>query len=105
MNFFSKNNISERTNFKVNLRKERIRKIIEKKKIKEANVLQSEVIKKISQCDLFVRIKETFQNSVNIYVVMEYLAKGDIYYYLKKKTCVFREDIIKMLVAEIIMGI
>lgn len=32
-------------------------KIIEKKKIKEANVLQSEVIKKISQCDLFVRIR------------------------------------------------
>jgi serine/threonine protein kinase len=32
-------------------------KIIEKKKIKEFNVLQSEVIRKISQCDLFVRIK------------------------------------------------
>lgn len=32
-------------------------KIIEKKKIKQANVLQSELIKKISQCDLFVRIR------------------------------------------------
>ncbi len=36
---------------------------------------------------------------------MEYLPKGDIYYYLKKKTCVMREDIIKMIVAEVIVGI
>jgi serine/threonine protein kinase len=36
---------------------------------------------------------------------MEYLPRGDIYYYLKQKTIVFREDIIKSLVSEIIVGI
>lgn len=36
---------------------------------------------------------------------MEYLPRGDIYYYLKKKSCVFREDIIKAVVAEVIAGI
>jgi serine/threonine protein kinase len=36
---------------------------------------------------------------------MEYLPRGDIYYYLKQKTIVFREDIIKALVSEIIVGI
>jgi len=36
---------------------------------------------------------------------MEYMPRGDIYYYLKKKACVFREDIIKMVVAEVIVGI
>lgn len=37
-------------------------KIIEKKRIKEFNVLQSEIIKVISKNDLFVHIYETFQN-------------------------------------------
>ncbi len=36
---------------------------------------------------------------------MEYLPRGDIYFYLKTKTCVFSEEIIKNLLAEIIVGI
>lgn len=36
---------------------------------------------------------------------MEYLPRGDIYYYLKKKSCVFGEDVIKGLVAEVIEGV
>lgn len=36
---------------------------------------------------------------------MEYLPRGDIYYYLNRKTCIFREDIIKSLVSEIIVGL
>jgi serine/threonine protein kinase len=80
-------------------------KIIEKIKIKEFNVLQSNIIQKISENDLFVKIRETFQNETKIYIVMEYLPRGDIYYYLKQKTIVFREDIIKTLVSEIVVGI
>lgn len=36
---------------------------------------------------------------------MEYMPRGDIYYYLKRKECVFTEEIIKMVVSEIIMGL
>lgn len=35
--------------------------------------------------ELFVTIKETFQNETKIYIVMEYHSKGDIYYYLRRK--------------------
>jgi serine/threonine protein kinase len=80
-------------------------KIIEKIKIKEFNLLQCQVIKEISQNDLFVKIRETFQNEKKIYIVMEFLPRGDIYYYLKQKSIVFREEIIKMIVSEIICGI
>ncbi len=36
---------------------------------------------------------------------MEYMPRGDIYYYLKRKECLFTEDIIKIVVAQIIMGL
>ena len=36
---------------------------------------------------------------------MEYLPRGDIYFYLKKKEFMFKEEIIRMLVAEIIVGL
>ena len=36
---------------------------------------------------------------------MEYMPRGDIYYYLERKECVFTEEIIKMVVSEIIMGL
>ena len=80
-------------------------KIIDKRKIKEFNVLQSESITKISENPLFAKIRETFQNESKIYIVMEYMAKGDIYYYLKRKEFEFTEPIIKGLVAAIIVGI
>lgn len=60
-------------------------KIIDKRKIKEFNVLQSERIRKISENTLFASIRETFQNENKIYIVMEYMPRGDIYYYLKRK--------------------
>ena len=80
-------------------------KIIEKSKIKEFNVLQCELIRKISVQELFVTVRETFQNENKIYIVMEYLPRGDIYFYLKRKEFVFKEDVIKLLLAEIIVGI
>lgn len=36
---------------------------------------------------------------------MEYLSKGDIYFYLKKKEVKFNEDVIRELVAEIVYGV
>ena len=36
---------------------------------------------------------------------MEYLSKGDIYFYLKKKEVKFNEDILRDLIAEIIYGV
>ena len=80
-------------------------KIIDKRKIKEFNVLQCELIKTISVMELFVTIRETFQNENKIYIVMEYLPRGDIYFYLKRKEFMFKEEVIKMLLAEIIIGI
>lgn len=80
-------------------------KIIDKRKIKEFNVLQSERIRKISENPLFSSIRETFQNESKIFIIMEYMPRGDIYYYLRRKEYIFTEDIIRMLVAEIIMGI
>ena len=80
-------------------------KIIDKRKIKEFNVLQCQLIRKISVQELFVTIRETFQNENKIYIVMEYFPRGDIYFYLKRKEFMFSEDIIRRLVAEIIIGI
>lgn len=80
-------------------------KIIDKRKIKEFNVLQSERIRKISENPLFSSIRETFQNESKIFIIMEYMPRGDIYYYLRRKEYIFTEDVIRMLVAEIIMGI
>ncbi len=60
-------------------------KVIDKSKIKEVNVLQCKLIEQIDNKDFLVTIRETFQNQNNIYIIMEYLPKGDIYFYLKKK--------------------
>lgn len=60
-------------------------KIIDKNKIKEVNLMQCNTIKSISHKDILVTIRETFQNENKIYIIMEYLSKGDIYFYLKKK--------------------
>lgn len=43
----------------------------------------------LSNSLLLVPIKETFQNKNYIYIIMEYLPKGDIYFYLKKEELVF----------------
>ncbi len=36
---------------------------------------------------------------------MEYLSKGDIYFYLKKKLVKFSEDVIRDLITEIVYGV
>lgn len=59
-------------------------------------------MKKISENDIFVSIRETFQNQQHIYLVMEYLERGDLFFYLKQRENVFSEEIIKNIAAEII---
>jgi serine/threonine protein kinase len=80
-------------------------KIIDKKKISELNVMQCELLGKIGRQEFLVGIRETFQNQANIYLVMEYLPMGDLYYYLRRKDFTFPELLVRNLVAEIVVGI
>ena len=45
-------------------------KIIEKSKLTEFNVLQSERIRRIGEHQSLVGIRETFQNDARIYIIM-----------------------------------
>lgn len=60
-------------------------KIIDKSQIKEKNLLQTDLIEKML-CHVpnpfLVEVVHTFQNSHKIYIVMEYVEGGDLYYYL-----------------------
>ena len=81
-------------------------KVIDKQQIRENNLLQTEIIEKVlaaSQNDFLVKIIETFQNTRKIYIVMEYVQAGDLYYYMKKKP--FSEDLIRNVVCQVIEAI
>lgn len=80
-------------------------KIIEKAKIREFNVMQSELLSQMGRQEFLVATRETFQNQTHIYLVMEYLPKGDLYYYLRKKEVHFPEPTIRAIIAEIVVGI
>lgn len=57
----------------------------------------------VSQNDFLVKIIETFQNTKKVYIVMEYIEPGDLYYYMKKRP--FTDDIIRSVVSEVIEAI
>lgn len=81
-------------------------KIIDKKQIKEKNLLQTDYIEKVictSNNPFLVRILNTFQNEHKIYIVMEYVDGGDLYYYLAHEK--FSEDLIRKLIPEILEAI
>ena len=67
--------------------------------------MQCELIRQIGHLDFLVSIKETFQNKQNIYIIMEYLPMGDLYFYLRKKEVTFTEEVIRIIMAEIVVGI
>lgn len=64
-------------------------KIIEKAKIREFNVMQCELVKRIGRQEFLVGIRETFQNQTHVYIVMEYLPMGELYFYLRRKEIPF----------------
>ena len=80
-------------------------KIIRKAKINESNLLQSNMIPAIRRHPFLVNICEIFQNEENIYIVMEYLAKGDLYFYERKPEFEFTENVIRDIMAEIIVAV
>lgn len=60
-------------------------KIIDKSRIKEKNLLQTDLIEKVlcqAHHPYLVNVIYTFQNPHKIYIVMEYVEGGDLYYYL-----------------------
>lgn len=80
-------------------------KIIEKAKIREFNVMQCELVRRMGRQEFLVAIRETFQNHTHVYIVMEYLPMGELYFYLRRKEIPFQEPLIQSLVAEIVVGI
>jgi serine/threonine protein kinase len=81
-------------------------KIIDKKQIKEKNLLQTDYIEKVictSDNPFLVRMLNTFQNQHKIYIVMEYVDGGDLYYYLSHEK--FDETLIRKLIPEIVEAI
>lgn len=65
--------------------KEYAMKIVEKEKIKEENLLQSSYLQNqiVAQDNPFiVKVYHVSQNSKNIYILMEYIERRDLYYYL-----------------------
>jgi serine/threonine protein kinase len=52
-----------------------------------------------------VQIRETFLFEGKIYIVMEHLSKGDLYFYLRKKEVAFAEADIQNIAAEIVVGL
>lgn len=68
-------------------------------------MLQCELIRQIGHPDFLVGIVETFQNKANIYIIMEYLPMGDLYFYLRKKEVAFAEADIQNIAAEIVVGL
>lgn len=59
--------------------------MIQKSKINEFNLLQTDRLPHIRSNSFLVNIHETFQYNSNVYIVMEYLSKGDLYFYTKKQ--------------------
>ena len=80
-------------------------KIIPKSKINEVNLLQSKLIPAIRGHSFLTHIVELFQNEQNVYIVMEYLAKGDLYFYSKKQELLFSETMIRDVLAEIVVAV
>ena len=52
-------------------------------------MLQSESVRRIGEHELLVTIRETFQNEAHIYILMEMLPMGDLYFYIRKKEISF----------------
>lgn len=63
-------------------------KIVQKNKIKEQNLLQNTELQTIVLTDdnpFIVKILHVSQNKLNIYIVMEYIAGRDLYYFLMEE--------------------
>jgi serine/threonine protein kinase len=80
-------------------------KMIPKFKIKEVNLLQSPKLFEIRKHPFLVDIKETFLFNDNVYIVMEYLAKGDLYFYIHQHGIELTEVTIRNILAEIIVAL
>ena len=62
-------------------------------------MLQTEKLLSIRNHPFLVNINETFQYNDNIYIVMEYLSKGDLYFYTHKQSIELPEKSIKGVLA------
>ena len=60
-------------------------KLIPKGKIKEHNLLESNILGSIRNNPFLVSIVEIREYGDNIYIVMEYLSKGDLDFYIHKE--------------------
>ena len=60
-------------------------KMIHKNNINEHNLLESHILTDIRNNPFLTRIIEIKEYGDNIYIVMEYLSKGDLYFYTHKE--------------------
>ncbi len=67
--------------------------------------MQSEVITKVKDSPFFINIKETFQSQSKIYIVEEYLNKGNLLHYLNNSSVKIEEELLSVLLAEIVNSI
>ena len=59
--------------------------MIHKNNITEHNLLESHILADIRKNPFLTKIIEIKDNGDNIYIVMEYLPKGDLYFYTNKE--------------------
>lgn len=83
-------------------------KVLKKREItakhEEAHILSERSILETSKSPFIVQLKFAFQNSRKLYMVMEFMQGGELFYHLSKLRR-FNEEIAKFYIAEVIIGI
>jgi serine/threonine protein kinase len=73
--------------------------MIHKGSILEHNLLESNILSDIRNSPFLVNIVEVKQFGDNIYIVMEYLPKGDLYFYTNKEGVELSDDTMRGVLA------
>jgi serine/threonine protein kinase len=83
-------------------------KVMKKEDLKKSNLLDNVLLERNilleARHNFIVRLKYSFQNTTFLYMVMEYIEGGDLYYYLKKEKR-FKEEVARFIFAETLLAI
>lgn len=83
-------------------------KVMKKEDLKKSNLLNNVLLERNilleAKHNFIVRLRYSFQNSIFLYMVMEYIEGGDLYFYLKKERR-FKEDVARFIFAETLLAI
>ena len=82
-------------------------KIIPKKTLDEHNILETNLVQAIKDNSFLTKIFEVKQYGDNVYLIMEYFIKGDLYFYTRKEgkdKVQFSDEALQGVLAEIVVA-